>query len=638
MTTLTGVKHTRSFHKLLLAAAIVAANAATAQETISFFSRSSDLASDSYWAVDEFGEGCCTLDLNVRRWDGGSWKKGTGSSTNAQDYDWNVPLYAPASGAIASCWRNFPDNPEPPSRHPDYPSKIFQGGNHVVIITDQGNAISFAHFKAGTIPAELCPSNAGSAPYPATPPGGKEGSWHPDSFIVAADRPRVTEGDYLGRAGNSGSSDGPHVHISFQNIIGPDDGNGREKLANRSALRLRHGWGHIYQASKQDTSGGWYRHRGGNFTESSPHSGFKMVHASPYLRRASASAGTIKDADTVFISGLRAVTATAGANNNHLKLISWDLVGVDAIKRKGEIEAGAVKEVAIGEPTSDHVLVAVRQSDDVLKMIAYRVGPTGGFTRVADATAGKISALAMATTGNGNRRAVTAVRDQGGDLKIIVWDIQLASNGTASVVRLGQAAAGAVSALAISRARNFNGVFTAVRDGENNLKVIPWKLSTDGNTVTRGADGSAGTVGTSLAVAPLGQGVAAAVRDAQGKLRIITWSASSGGNIGTRRDTGVAGGISEVSVLGTPHADSNLTTIVRAAGGDLLLIGWAINDNGTNVRRLGSTRAGAATKIAADGVSRSYPGLDPRDMILTALKDSEGSLKLITWDTNLNNP
>lgn len=283
------------------------------------------------------------------------------------------------------------------------------------------------------------------------------------------------------------------------------------------------------------------------------------------------------------------------------------------------------------------MLVAVRQSDDILKMIAYRVTPSGGFTRVADTSAGRISALAM--TESGNRRAVTAVRDDAGNLKIVVWDIQLANNGAASIVRLGQASAGAISALAMSRAGNFNGVFTAVRDSANNLKVVPWKLSADGNTVTRGADGSAGAVGTQIAVAPLAQGVAAAVRDEQGDLRLITWSANSAGDIGARHDTGVAGGISEVSVLGTPHADSNLTTVVRDTDGNLLLVGWAINDNGTNMRRLGSTKAGAATTIAADGVSRSYPGhQDPRDMILTALKDSEGNLKLVTWDTNLNNP
>jgi hypothetical protein len=85
----------------LQAAALIAPAIAAAQETISFPSRSSDLANDSYWTVGEFGEGCCTLDLNVRRWNGSGWNKGTGSSTNAQDHDWNVPLYAPANGVIA---------------------------------------------------------------------------------------------------------------------------------------------------------------------------------------------------------------------------------------------------------------------------------------------------------------------------------------------------------------------------------------------------------------------------------------------------------------------------------------------------------------------------------------------------------
>jgi hypothetical protein len=609
---------------VLMSLALGLSTSALAQETISFPSRSSDLANDSYWTVSEFGEGCCTLDFNVRRWDGDSWNKGTGSATNAQDYDWNVPIYAPANGVIASCWRNFPDDPSPGVNPPN--NNIFTGGNHVTIITDQGNAIGLNHLKAGTIRADLCPSNAGSTQYPSTMT--KEGHWRVAAYIKPADRPRVTEGDLIGRAGNSGSSSGPHLHMSIKNITGTD-GNGREQLADSSPLKFRHGWGHRFEKNQKDTSDGWYRLRGGNFDAPD----FRMAHASPYLRRASASAGKIKDVDTVFVSELRAVTAVVDDASN-LKLISWDLIGVDTINRKGDIEAGAVKDVAIAS-VSDHVLVAVRQSDDVLKMIVYRVTPSGGFTRVADTSAGRISALAM--TESGNQRAVTAVRDDAGNLKIIVWEIQFA-NGAASIVRLGQASAGDISALAISRAGNFNGVFTAVRDSANNLKVIPWKLSADGNTVTRGADGSAGAVGTQIAVAPLAQGVAAAVRDEQGDLRVITWSANSAGDIGARRDTGVAGGISEVSVLGTPHAGSNLTTVVRDADGDLLLIGWAIDADGRNVRRLGSTKAGAATTIVADGVSRSYPGLDPRDMILTALKDSEGNLKLITWDTNLNNP
>lgn len=231
-----------------------------------------------------------------------------------------------------------------------------------------------------------------------------------------------------------------------------------------------------------------------------------------------------------------------------------------------------------------------------------------------------------------------AVRTESGNLKLIVWDIAVANNGTASVVRLGDANAGAVSALSISRARNFHGVFTAVRDSENRLKVIPWKLTTDGATLTRGAFARAGVIGKKLDVAPLAQGVAAAVQDADGDLRVITWSANSAGNIGARRDTVVAGDVAEIRLVTAPHGGSNLTAALRSSTGKLLLVGFAVNNNGTDLRRIGSSRAGAASKISIDVVSRSYPGLDPRDMTLTGLRDASGDLKLVSWDTNLVNP
>ena len=275
--------------------------------------------------------------------------------------------------------------------------------------------------------------------------------------------------------------------------------------------------------------------------------------------------------------------------------------------------------------------------DNTLKMIAFKVTATGGFARVADKVAGKITALDMATTRGPNRKAVTAVRLQtNGNLKVIAWDLKFTPSGKASIVRLGDADAGAVSAVSISRSKNFNGVFTAVRTG-GNLRVIPWKLSSDGKVFTRRAHASAGAIDPYVDVAPLAQGVAVAVRKPDGRLRVVTWSANSSGDIGPLRSARNAHGTWQLKLLTAPNGGSNLTTVMRAENGKLYLIGWAVDGNGRNLRRLGTSSAGSITALSADVVSRSYPGLDPRDMILTAVRTS-GKLKLITWDTNLVNP
>lgn len=612
-----------------------------AQEYISFPARSSDIATDSYWTVREFGEGCCVIDFNVRRWDGSFWEGETGLASNDQDYTWEVPLYAPANGEVISCWRNFPDDPQPGVNPPN--NNIFAGGNHVVILTDEGNVISLNHLRAGTIPASLCPANPDSTQYPATT--AIQGAWRIAAYIDPADRVRVQEGDPIGKAGNSGTSSGAHLHMSFQDVIGVDAW-GRELLDTPEPMRFRNTWGHRYEEDTYVTSSGWYRMRGEEFSgdpacptyqNDAPECGFKTIHPSPYLRRAEAAAGSIKGGDVLFLSANRIVTATIAQSNDHLELISWDLVGLDTLDRKSDIDDVAVKEVALSEPTPDYVLAALRLADDTLKMIAYRVNALGDFQQVAVATAGEISELKVATLGGGDPKTVTAVRTVGGDMKLIVWDVDVANNGTVTLARLGETSTGPASRLAVTKARAFTGVYTALRDSLGSLKVIPWQISSDGLSFTRGDDVTSGTAGTEIAVAALAQGVAVAMRDAGGNLQLKTWSAS-GIDITSLQSSASAGAVSEVGLLTTPLGASNLTTPVRDGSGNLQLIGWAADSNGSNLRRLGSSKAGASTQIAASSVYRSYVGLDPRDMITTLVRASNGDLKLITWDTNLVNP
>ena len=483
----------------------------SAQETISFPSRSSDLAADSYWTVAEFSEGCCTLDLNVRRWNGDSWTGG-GNSENAQNYDWNLPLYAPASGVVISCWRNFPDDPQPGVNPPN--NSIFTGGNHVSILTDQGNVISMAHLKSGSVPASLCPRNAGSTQYPGTLD--KEGDWRVAAYVAPADRPRVSEGQMIGRVGNSGQSGGPHLHMSIQEVEGLD-GLGRERLGDSMPLRFRNSWAHRYEADQNLASASWFRQRGEGTTgdplcetyqPDSPECGFKHIHASPYLRRADAAAGEIKaGGDVIFLSANRAVTATVADPTDRLKLIAWDLVGVDLWNRKGEIEGDAVKKVVLTQPTADFLLAALHLVSGNLKMVAYHVGAFGTVTEVAEQNAGSIEELEALTVGVDDKKTVTVVRLANGDLKLIAWDVELAADGTASVARLGEHTTGEASHIAVAKARTFGGLYVALRNSSNNLTVIPFSLSSSGLTFTPGGHITSGAAGTEIAVTALGSGV-----------------------------------------------------------------------------------------------------------------------------------
>ena len=647
----------RFFQKqaLLASVLLLAASSGTAQ-TISFPARASDLPDDVWWNMSGDHGGAHSRDLNVARKSGSGWTalKGNSNTTNSDHLIFDMPLYAPVDGEVVSCWANHPDNPRPGTPHQGRccggdcsmscddnacPSTnactIARAGNHVAIRKTDGNVVLLAHLKSGSVAASVCPNRAGfmsdarvrAGNYPAESylrlcgPGETPGA---NGCVIS--RPQLKRGQLVARAGNSGASSGPHLHMDT--TVVEESGGLLHKVGNVIPTDLNFGW------LKHRTDDSVWKPFLADAIRNNP----VIVNASPYLRRASASSGdNVTATSTLFLSSNRVITANIRQPIGNLKLRTWDLVGTSTLSFEADVEAGLAKEVYLGEPASDYVLAAVRQEDDYLKLIAYQVLPSGTLLRRADYTAGKISALDMATTIIGDRRSVTAIRDEDGNLKLIAWDIQVAVDGTVSVVRLGQASAGAISAVAISHSKVFNGVFTAVRDGANELKVIPWKLSTDGRSFSRGASGSAGVIAADFDVAPLASGVAAAVKNSEGNLEIKTWSANSNGDIGSLRGSSGGGEASEITLLTSPHGGSNLTSVVRSSDGELYLIGWKIDSDGSNLRRLGSSRAGAASKISADSTWRSYTD-GPRDMIVTSMRMTGGDLRLISWDTNLVNP
>lgn len=174
-------------------------------------------------------------DIGAQRWLGGeNWAhlKAGASSNEAQqrneDYVvYGKPFYAAAAGEVIGCWRNAPENPKPGEHHPALAQKLMiGGGNHLWIRQDDGMIALYAHAIPGSIPHSICPYDDELF---ASPHDGihRQPDVSPSVYVPAGvspdtptggsiQRPRVQKGQFLGHAGNSGSSGNPHLHLHME--------------------------------------------------------------------------------------------------------------------------------------------------------------------------------------------------------------------------------------------------------------------------------------------------------------------------------------------------------------------------------------------------------------------------------------
>lgn len=162
-------------------------------------------------------------DMTIVRWDGHWEGHEPGPSTEQNETDWGVPVYAGVDGEVIDCWRNSPYAQD----YADVSGIQPHGGNYVTIRTADDDFVYYAHLDTDSIPSSVCPNASADgwmdksdridcllAPQCMTT----------DTYLAPAERVQIKAGQYLGRIGAHGNAAGAHLHIHTGYIL--EDANG----------------------------------------------------------------------------------------------------------------------------------------------------------------------------------------------------------------------------------------------------------------------------------------------------------------------------------------------------------------------------------------------------------------------------
>ena len=266
----------------------------------------------------------------------------------------------------------------------------------------------------------------------------------------------------------------------------------------------------------------------------------------------------------------RCVTACRTSIGN-LKLISWDVSSMGTVTRRGDSgnQAGTVAVVRLAAVSNDFFVTAVRVQDGTqLLLIGWGLNADGSITRLASSVLSDV-ASEIDLVRISDSRVATAIRDGSGALKVIAWDVSLAS-----ITRLSDSGIQAGEASLVRVALDgFGNVATAVRDGVGRLKIIMWQITAGGSVIRLGDSGALSDEGTTTHDVTFAMGrVVTAMRTNTGALKAIVWSTTSGGNVARVGDSAfLAGAIAEVSLSGDLVGSSFVTSVQVP---ELQLISW----------------------------------------------------------------
>jgi hypothetical protein len=243
--------------------------------------------------------------------------------------------------------------------------------------------------------------------------------------------------------------------------------------------------------------------------------------------------------------------------------------------------------------------------------------------------AGQASHLAVQAFSS--TEVLTAMQNGSGNLELIGWTYK---DGTLTRAPVSPTAGTAKEvALALLNRR----AVTAVRSGSNNLLLISWDAPAGLQSITRLQPDRAGQAGeaSNIAITAINSTtLVTALRDGSGDLLLICWAVNADGSFTRLGDSNPAdkpkqaGSVSLVTI--TAVGNNTVVTAVRNGSGDLELIAWRISEDGKTIHRLNPVGATAGTvgEIALTAFHEAGTG---QATVITAVQSGAGDLLLIAW-------
>src|SRR5689334_13018157 len=150
--------------------------------------------------------------------------------------------------------------------------------------------------------------------------------------------------------------------------------------------------------------------------------------------------------------------------------------------------------------------------------------------------------------------------------------------------------AGGVSEIAVVSGDD-SMMITAVRTSAGQLRLITWRINTAGPVTRLGDSADAAGAGSDIDIAR-GERFVLAYRDATGHVTLSSWDIDDTGAFITRAgDSGnQAGGASQLRL--TAMSDKLFVVACRIAEGNVRLISWRLNDDGSFTRLADSASTG----------------------------------------------